>query len=141
MSYIARMVYSYKDRYVLTATFRADGSSKFSKENRFSYFPSFSAAWRMSEEKFMKNLNFISNLKLRAGWGMVGNQGLSPYQTLTTYSSMYTATPIRTIRYRPTASSSSASSPASCPTGNSNGRPPSSITWVWTSAFWTTGST
>ena len=93
MSYIARMVYSYKDRYVLTATFRADGSSKFSKENRFSYFPSFSAAWRMSEEKFMKNLNFISNLKLRAGWGMVGNQGLSPYQTLTTYSSMYTADP------------------------------------------------
>ena len=50
-------------------------------------------------------------------------------------------TPIRTIRYRPTASSSSASSPASCPTGSSNGRPPSSITWVWTSAFWTTGST
>ena len=93
MSYIARMVYSYKDRYVLTATFRADGSSKFSKENRFSYFPSFSAAWRMSEEKFMKNLNFISNLKLRAGWGMVGNQGLSAYQTLTTYSSMYTADP------------------------------------------------
>ena len=93
MSYIARMVYSYKDRYVLTATFRADGSSNFSKENRFSYFPSFSAAWRMSEEKFMKNLNFISNLKLRAGWGMVGNQGLSPYQTLTTYSSMYTADP------------------------------------------------
>ena len=70
MLYIARMVYSYKDRYVLTATFRADGSSKFSKENRFSYFPSFSAAWRMSEEKFMKNLNFISNLKLRAGWGI-----------------------------------------------------------------------
>ena len=93
MSYIARMVYSYKDRYVLTATFRADGSSKFSKENRFSYFPSFSAAWRMSEEKFMKNLNFISNLKLRAGWGMVGNQGLSPYQTLTTYNSMYSADP------------------------------------------------
>ena len=59
MSYIARMVYSYKDRYVLTATFRADGSSKFSKENRFSYFPSFSAAWRMSEEKFMKNLNCL----------------------------------------------------------------------------------
>lgn len=93
MSYIARMVYSYQDRYVLTATFRADGSSKFAKENRFSYFPSFSAAWRISEEKFMKTLGFISNLKLRAGWGMVGNQGLSPYQTLTTYSPIYTADP------------------------------------------------
>lgn len=58
MSYIARMVYSYKDRYVLTATFRADGSSKFSKENRFSYFPSFSAAWRMSEEKFAEEPEF-----------------------------------------------------------------------------------
>ncbi len=93
MSYIARMVYSYKDRYVLTATFRADGSSKFSKENRFSYFPSFSAAWRINEEKFMKPVSFVSNLKLRAGWGQVGNQGLSPYQTLTTYNSMYTADP------------------------------------------------
>lgn len=93
MSYIARMVYSYKDRYVLTATFRADGSSKFSKENRFSYFPSFSAAWRINEERFMKPVAFVSNLKLRAGWGQVGNQGLSPYQTLTTYNSMYTADP------------------------------------------------
>ena len=93
MSYIARMVYSWKDRYVLTATFRADGSSKFSPENRFSYFPSFSAAWRINEEKFMKKADFISNLKLRAGWGQVGNQGLSPYQTLTTYSSMQTADP------------------------------------------------
>lgn len=93
VSYLARAVYSYKDRYVLTATFRADGSSKFARENRFSYFPSFSAAWRLTEEKFMKSAGFISNLKLRAGWGRVGNQGLSPYQTLTMYSPMYTADP------------------------------------------------
>lgn len=78
MSYIARMVYSYKDRYVLTATFRADGSSKFSKENRFSYFPSFSAAWRMSEEKFMKNLNFISTSSCAPAGAWSGHQGLSP---------------------------------------------------------------
>ena len=93
LSYIARVVYSYKDRYVLTATFRADGSSKFSRENRFSYFPSFSLAWRINKENFMKEADFISDLKLRAGWGQVGNQGLSPYQTLTIYNSMYTADP------------------------------------------------
>lgn len=93
MSYIARAVYSYKDRYVLTATFRADGSSKFARENRFSCFPSFSAAWRVSEERFMKGARWLSSLKLRAGWGQVGNQGLSPYQTLTTYSPMNTADP------------------------------------------------
>lgn len=93
MSYIARAVYNYKERYVVTATFRADGSSKFSKKNRFSYFPSFSLAWRINEEQFMKNVEFVSNLKLRAGWGQVGNQGLSPYQTLTIYNSMYTADP------------------------------------------------
>ncbi len=84
-SVLARGVYSYDNRYVLTATFRADGSSKFNKKNRFSYFPSFAFAWRAKEETFLKDIDIISNLKVRAGWGMVGNQAISPYQTLATY--------------------------------------------------------
>ena len=93
MSYFIRGIYSYKDRYVLTATFRADGSSKFSKANRYSFFPSFAFAWNAKKESFLKDVEEISNLKLRLGWGMVGNQGVSPYQTLTVYNSMWMASP------------------------------------------------
>jgi len=93
VSYYARAVYSLKNRYVLTATYRADGSSKFSPGNKYSYFPSFALAWRMNEEKFMEKLDYVSNLKLRVGWGQVGNQALSPYQTLTTYNSIKMADP------------------------------------------------
>ena len=82
---LARGVYNYDNRYVLTATFRADGSSKFDKSNRFSYFPSFALAWRINQEKWMRQFDKISNLKLRAGWGQVGNQAISPYQTLGGY--------------------------------------------------------
>jgi len=85
VSFLARGIYSYDDRYVLTATIRSDGSSKFAKENRFSYFPSFALAWRIKQESFMKDVNMIDNLKLRVGWGRVGNQALSPYQTMVTY--------------------------------------------------------
>lgn len=92
-SALARGIYSYKDKYVLTATIRADGSSKFSKKNRYSYFPSFALAWRVTEEPWMKKQEVVSNLKLRAGWGRVGNQSISPYQTLTTYSTRYYAKP------------------------------------------------
>lgn len=75
MSYFARVNYSYSDRYLLTATMRADGSSKFVGNNRWGYFPSFSAGWNISEESFMENVSFIDQLKLRAGWGQVGNEG------------------------------------------------------------------
>lgn len=88
-----RGIYSYKDRYVLTATMRADGSSKFSKKNRFSYFPSFAFAWNAKQESFLKNVDWLSNLKVRLGWGLVGNQGVSPYQTLTVYNSIWMASP------------------------------------------------
>lgn len=93
MSYFVRAIYSYRDRYVLTATFRADGSSKFSEENRYSYFPSFAFAWNAKKESFMKNVKPVSNLKIRLGWGKVGNQGVSPYQTLTVYNSIWMAKP------------------------------------------------
>lgn len=85
LSFLARAVYSYRDRYVLTATFRADGSSKFARKNRYGYFPSFAFAWRLMEEEWMRLPYAFSNLKLRLGWGRVGNAGLQPYQTLTNY--------------------------------------------------------
>lgn len=85
MSYFARANYTFKDKYVVTATFRADGSSKFQEENRWGYFPSFSTAWILSDEGFIESINSINNLKLRAGWGQIGNQAVAPYQTLSGY--------------------------------------------------------
>ncbi len=90
LSFLARAVYSYKGRYILTATFRQDGSSKFSKENRYAYFPSFAFAWRANEEPWF-NFDKISTLKIRLGWGRVGNQAVSSYQTLSNYSSIWYA--------------------------------------------------
>jgi TonB-linked SusC/RagA family outer membrane protein len=76
LSYFGRAFYSYNDRYMLTATIRRDGSSKFAPQNRWGWFPSFALAWRMSEEDWLKGVSAISNLKLRAGWGLVGNQNI-----------------------------------------------------------------
>lgn len=84
-SVLGRAVYSYNNRYVLTTTFRADGSSKFSEGNRFSFFPSFALAWRINQEKWMKSYKNISNFKLRLGWGQVGSQALASYQTVSPY--------------------------------------------------------
>lgn len=75
ISYFGRATYSLKDRYILTGTFRRDGSSNFGAGNMFGTFPSVAAAWRISEEDFMKSVPAISNLKLRLGWGRTGNSG------------------------------------------------------------------
>lgn len=80
-----RAVYNYHDRYVITATARLDGSSKFKGSNKFAFFPSFAAAWRINQEPWFK-VDWISQAKIRAGWGQVGNSGVSPYQTYVTYS-------------------------------------------------------
>lgn len=72
-SYFGRAIFNYKDKYLLTATLRADGSSKFGVNNRYGYFPSFAAAWIINKEEFFK-IDFINSLKLRAGWGKTGNQ-------------------------------------------------------------------
>ena len=72
-SYFGRATVNLSDKYLLTATMRADGSSKFGKNNRYGYFPSFAAAWNIGNEEFFKN-DFASNLKLRLGWGKTGNQ-------------------------------------------------------------------
>lgn len=73
-SYFGRLNYSFADKYLFEANFRADASSRFRKENRWGYFPGFSAGWRLIEENFIKDLNIFSNLKLRASWGQLGNQ-------------------------------------------------------------------
>ena len=78
LSYFARLNYVLADRYMLTATIRRDGSSNFGKSNRWGTFPSFSFAWRVSEEPWMKSLTWLSNLKFRAGWGQTGNANVSP---------------------------------------------------------------
>ena len=82
MSFFTRINYNFTDKYLLTATLRADGSSKFSANNKWGYFPSVSAAWRIGEEKFIKNLNIFSDLKLRAGYGMAGNNRIGSYYSL-----------------------------------------------------------
>ena len=79
MSYIGRVNYSYKDKYFVTSNFRADGSGQFSPQNRWGYFPSFSTGWRVSQEDFLKNNSVLNELKLRAGWGIVGNDRAAPY--------------------------------------------------------------
>jgi len=75
LSYFGRLQYSLKDRYIFTGTMRRDGSSNFGTENRWGSFPSAAAAWRISEENFIKTIPAISNLKLRLGWGQTGNNG------------------------------------------------------------------
>ena len=87
VSFLARVNYDYLGKYLVTANFRADASSKFSEKNRWGYFPSFSAGWRISEEGFLKDADWLYNLKLRLGWGEIGNQGsVPPYQNVTTAS-------------------------------------------------------
>ncbi|MFI5187507.1 MAG: SusC/RagA family TonB-linked outer membrane protein, partial [Chitinophagales bacterium] len=72
-SFFGRTIFNYKDKYLLTATFRADGSTKFGENDKYGYFPSIAVAWNISKEKFFK-LNFVNALKLRGGWGKTGNQ-------------------------------------------------------------------
>ncbi len=85
-SYFGRVTYQYHNKYLVTATVRADGSSKFGANNKYGVFPSFAAAWRITEESFMKSSPF-SNLKLRAGWGRTGNQEIPPKITLAAFTS------------------------------------------------------
>lgn len=84
LSFFGRAVYNYSDRYILTATLRADGSSKFRGINKWGIFPSAAAAWRIASEPWF-NVNCISNMKLRLGWGQVGNQNIGDYLTGTIY--------------------------------------------------------
>jgi TonB-linked SusC/RagA family outer membrane protein len=78
-SFIGRLNYSYNDKYYVTSNFRADGSGQFSEQNKWGFFPSFSGGWRLSKENFLKDAANLSELKLRAGWGLVGNDRAQPY--------------------------------------------------------------
>ncbi len=87
MSYFGRLQYKWNDTYMVTANLRADGSSKLAPGHRWGLFPSFSGAWRISSEPFMKDVKWIDDLKLRGGWGQTGNQsGLGDYSYLAEYS-------------------------------------------------------
>ena len=79
ISYLFRANYSLNNKYIATVTFRRDGSSKFAKENRFSNFPSFALGWNIGNEGFMKSVEAVSKLKLRASWGIIGNEKISYY--------------------------------------------------------------
>ena len=86
VSYFGRLNYSLMDRYLLTATFRADGSSKFAKGNKWGYFPAVALAWKINQEGFLKNVSWLDELKLRMGWGKTGQQnGIEDFYYLPLY--------------------------------------------------------
>ncbi|MBT1704745.1 SusC/RagA family TonB-linked outer membrane protein [Chryseosolibacter indicus] len=87
LSYFSRVNYGFKNRYLLTANFRVDGSSRFGVDNKYGMFPSVAAAWRISEESFLKPVSKINNLKLRTSWGITGNQNILNYASYSLYSS------------------------------------------------------
>ena len=86
-SFFGRFKYNYKYKYLFTLTGRYDGSSKFGTNNQYGFFPGVSAAWRVSEESFMKGLDFISELKLKAGYGITGNDQIGSFRSLSLYTS------------------------------------------------------
>lgn len=85
-SFFARLNFTYDDRYLITGNIRADGTSSFADQNRWGYFPSVAAAWRVSNESFMQNIDFINELKLRGGYGYVGNQNIPSNRFIDTFS-------------------------------------------------------
>ncbi len=104
-SFFGRLNYSFNSKYFLTGTIRYDGSSKFLGANRFGYFPSFAGSWLLSEETFLKNVNFLSVLKLRAGWGQVGNEqsaGAYDYTTSVAGNNLYVLNDKPVQGYAPT---------------------------------------
>lgn len=86
LSYFGRINYTYDNRYLVTVNFRTDGSSKFRKESRWGYFPSFALGWKLSEEKFMENIKSVTDLKLRGGWGLTGNNGIGDFAAYNLYA-------------------------------------------------------
>ena len=89
VSYFGKLNYNFADRYLLSLTMRYDGSSRFGKNNRYGTFPSVSAGWRVNEEKFMSDIKWLDNLKLRVSWGQTGNQEISNIARYTMYESNY----------------------------------------------------
>lgn len=92
LSYFSKLNYVFDEKYLFSATFRYDGSSKFGRENRYGFFPALSGGWRISEENFMKNINFLSDLKLRASWGKNGNSNIPTNALNNLYDANYQQT-------------------------------------------------
>ncbi len=92
MSWFGRVNYTYDSRYIFEANLRADGSSRFAKKSRWGIFPSVSAGWRINREEFMKGVDWLSNLKLRASWGITGNNAVGNYSWQSTYQSVNVVT-------------------------------------------------
>jgi len=86
LSYLGRVNYNIAEKYLLTASLRIDGSSRFGENNKYGVFPSFAFAWRLENEEFMKDVEYITSLKLRSSWGQTGNQAIGNYQSMTTYT-------------------------------------------------------
>lgn len=86
LSYLGRINYGFSDKYLLTASIRADGSSNFGANNRYGYFPSFSGGWKINNEAFLKDSEVVSELKLRAGWGQLGNDNIGIARAIATFS-------------------------------------------------------
>ncbi|RKD88281.1 TonB-linked SusC/RagA family outer membrane protein [Mangrovibacterium diazotrophicum] len=84
-SFLSRVNYVYANKYLFGATLRADGSSRFTEDNRWGYFPALSLGWRISQESFMADVDWLDDLKLRSSWGILGNQDVDLYQTYSTY--------------------------------------------------------
>jgi len=82
IAFLGRAIYSYQDKYLMTAGVRREGSSKFGENNKWGWFPSLSLGWRITEEDFMKDISWLDDIKLRAGYGVTGNQGTGPYASL-----------------------------------------------------------
>ncbi len=88
LSFLGRLNYNYDNRYLLTVNFRADGSSRYSRGNKWGYFPSAAFAWRASQEDFLRNVDWLSELKFRVGYGITGSTAISPYSTQNTLESV-----------------------------------------------------
>lgn len=91
ISFFGRVVYNYKERYFLTVTVRRDGSTKFGEHNKWGWFPSASAAWNIRNERFMQNIDWLSQLKIRVGYGIAGNQNIGDYLNIISYGPAGTA--------------------------------------------------
>jgi len=97
-STLGRLNYTFKDKYLLTASVRRDGTSRFSDKNKYAVFPSASIGWKITSEPFMENQDFFSQLKLRAGYGEIGNQGINNFETINTFTAGSNAVLGGTIR-------------------------------------------
>ncbi len=87
LSYFGRLIYTYNNKYILTASIRTDGSSRFPSTNRYGVFPAVAVAWKLNEETFLKNSTTVSSLKVRASYGVTGNQdGIGNYGYIPSYS-------------------------------------------------------